>query len=181
MKHGTSFLRIVKRLSLISSLSHDNVIEETGVAAEDEEIDTEALVRPVISSTARVQYDIVHSVSYQVPVLYITFKNLPADYRMSVDIVYNLLVPVQYKQQIRIVGIMGALSMTEHPVTGVPAYFVHPCRTAEAMGDIVRGQSIEPARYLMLWVGMIGSSVGLHVPTTLVSGITSKISGTCGG
>lgn len=64
---------------------------------------------------------------------------------------------------------MGALSMSEHPVTGIPAYFVHPCRTQEAMSPLLEyaSRDAKPCsgmQYLLLWFGVIGASVGLSVP-----------------
>lgn len=77
---------------------------------------------------------------------------------------------------------MGALSMAEHPVSGAPAYFVHPCRTQEVLGALV-GDGGEGGRrgdgygtgleYLMRWFGVIGASVGLSVPV----GVAMRVAG----
>lgn len=69
----------------------------------------------------------------------------------------------------RSVGVMGALSMAEHPITGIPAYFVHPCRTQEAMSALLENASPKAkpcsgTQYLLLWFGVIGASVGLNAP-----------------
>ena len=61
---------------------------------------------------------------------------------------------------------LGALSMTDHPITGLPAYFVHPCRTAEAMRGMLDGE-VKPEAYLLMWFGLIGGGVGLEVPVEL--------------
>ncbi|CAK4029568.1 Hypothetical predicted protein [Lecanosticta acicola] len=133
---------------------------------EDDDDDDEEIVRLPLphtrgSSAAAaaavvVIYDIIYSPSYQVPVLYI---QCPTS-NFSPD----CLVPSAYKRQINSVGVMGALSMTEHPVTGLPVYFVHPCRTQEMMA--ARGQ-LGPEEYLMVWFGVIGAGVGLNVPVAL--------------
>lgn len=62
------------------------------------------------------------------------------------------------------IGPLGALSMTDHPVLGMPAYFVHPCRTADAMKAVIGGQEIDGRQYLLAWIGLIGGGVGLDVP-----------------
>jgi ubiquitin-like-conjugating enzyme ATG10 len=73
---------------------------------------------------------------------------------------------------------MGALSMAEHPISGTPAYFVHPCRTQEVMPPLLLLlQNADPNKpdadprkaicYLMLWFGVIGASVGLSVPISV--------------
>lgn len=75
---------------------------------------------------------------------------------------------------------MGALSMAEHPVSGAPAYFVHPCRTREVLGALVGGGGEaglrgdgEALEYLMRWFGVIGTSVGLSVPV----GVAVRVAG----
>ena len=117
------------------------------------------------AASVRVCYDIVHSPTYQVPVLYLSFpgRSLPQP-----DVVYDLVVPNAQKHQVRDIGVMvGALSMTEHPLTGMPAYFVHPCRTQEAMLAVTGGQTVSSERYLLLWLGVVGPSVSLAVPLAL--------------
>lgn len=57
--------------------------------------------------------------------------------------------------------------MAEHPVTGTPAYFVHPCRTQEAMLALVTERTVKPQDYLLLWLGVIGGGVGLNMPIEL--------------
>lgn len=118
----------------------------------------------------------IHSPSYQVPVLYITFKDEAAGKRMpSVDEAYELLVPDAYRSQIEATGVVGALSMTDHPISSTPAYFVHPCQTAEAMEAVVGGRKTTPEEYLLMWLGMIGASVGLDVPVELAEAMSGPV------
>ena len=119
-----------------------------------------------------VLYDIVHSPSYQVPVLYVTFEQQGSTGRRSKVLpspteVYDMLVSSSFKAQVQTVGVMGALSMTDHPVSGTPAYFVHPCRTSEAMDAVIVDSAVQPKEYLMMWLGLVGPSVGLDVPLEL--------------
>lgn len=134
-----------------------------------------------------ISYDIVYSPTYQVPVLYITFQQPPgastADAGTitptSIDRVYELLVPAPAQAQIKDIGIMGALSMTDHPVAGTPAYFVHPCRTAEVMSELFGapddGAPDDWNMYLLIWIGLVGGSVGLHVPAELAEDLMAGV------
>ena len=71
------------------------------------------------------------------------------------------------------VGIQGAISQMDHPVLGVPYYFVHPCNTAAAMSEWQqRRQDGEEGmadftaeKYLTVWVGVVGGVVGLFLPS----------------
>jgi ubiquitin-like-conjugating enzyme ATG10 len=58
-----------------------------------------------------------------------------------------------------------------HPITDLPSFFVHPCNTHEALiaarDTMAVGMTEE--EYLLLWLGIVGSAVGLHVPSKLVA------------
>lgn len=156
--------------------------EDEGIVEED---DPEALIpaphpRPHDRGPGRIAiYDIVHSPSYQVPVLYLTFsepKTMESVPLPSIDDIYQMLVPDSFKKPMRDVGIMGALSMAEHPISGTPAFFVHPCRTQDVItalsGGCDKPEIVE--RYLMLWLGAIGGSVGLSIPVSVAQTLTTK-------
>lgn len=49
-------------------------------------------------------------------------------------------------------------------MTGLPSYFVHPCRTADALRASSESGKVSPMEYMMLWFGIIGTSVGLAMP-----------------
>lgn len=55
-----------------------------------------------------------------------------------------------------------------HPFTHIPAYFIHPCKTAEAMQKIIGHNGVSPEEYLQIWFGLVGSCVGLYLPSQLV-------------
>ena len=62
----------------------------------------------------------------------------------------------------RDVGIIGAASMVNHPLTDLPSFFIHPCQTAASLQEAADGRRITTQEYLRLWLGVIGISVGLH-------------------
>jgi ubiquitin-like-conjugating enzyme ATG10 len=162
--------------TLAREQSGDSQASEDEVAVPDED-DSEALVAPVAKHDDMrvVQCDIAYSPAYQVPVLYLTFAERLTNQSVALpspDEVYKILVPDNFKSPMSSVGVMGALSMGEHLVTGVPAYFVHPCRTQEALSPLLDDASsdAEPCNgthYLLLWFGVIGASVGLSVPISV--------------
>ena len=51
-----------------------------------------------------------------------------------------------------------------HPVHDTPFLFLHPCRTAEAMRSATDHVPSSPESYLMVWLGLMGPSVGLSLP-----------------
>jgi len=172
MAHGICGL--LDELAREESDDSQTTEDEIAIAEDD---DSEALVAPVAKHdcTRVVQCDIAYSPTYQVPVLYLTFAEHSTNQSIvlpSPDEVYKTLVPDDFKSPMRSVGVMGALSMAEHPITGVPAYFVHPCRTQEALSPLLGNSSPDGdpssgTSYLLLWFGVIGASVGLSVPISV--------------
>ncbi|KAL2007112.1 hypothetical protein VTN00DRAFT_8550 [Thermoascus crustaceus] len=169
-----SILRLSKSISPIGPPGNDDTppVSEDGESQVDqlEEDDDEALIRrPDPGFRFEVEYDIILSPTYRVPVLYFVLRNAPREGPAGMEAVYQYLVPHQYKTELKSVGVMGGISMGYHPESGVPAYFVHPCNTADAMKDVGGGRDITPETYLLLWLGLIGNCVNLHVPRELLA------------
>ncbi|KAJ5961067.1 uncharacterized protein N7479_008217 [Penicillium vulpinum] len=142
----------------------------------------EALVRAKPEPRLQIDYDILLSPTYQVPVLYFGLRwhnHGP----LGLDEVYQYVVPERYRQELKSFGVMGGISMGVgafseprdksscllfyHPDSGAPAFFVHPCNTAEAMANIADAQNVTPGSYLLIWLGLVGHCVNLHVPREL--------------
>lgn len=171
-QYNIKYLRITQPVSI--QVERARPAESEGANDETEEHlqddgDAEALCRAEAEvGPLQAIFDIIHSPSYQVPVLFLQV-NVHALGKVakvhSLDDIYEMLVPPTHRLEMQAVGVLGALSMTDHPVSGLPAYFVHPCRTADAMADVVGRATVpRPTEYLLLWLGLVGASVGLHVP-----------------
>jgi len=57
-----------------------------------------------------------------------------------------------------------AISQGEHPSTGTPCFFLHPCETSTALSDILAGEqsSSTPLRILECWFMIVGSVLDLR-------------------
>lgn len=168
---------MVKALSAAESSEQQEIgpYPDTPITEADDEVLSGQIrdARPPL-----VLYEILHSPSYRVPVLYIRFNDFSIKgTRRSIptlDETYDLLVPKTERPAMQQVGVMGALSLTDHPVNNLPAYFVHPCRTSEAMAAITDGTDVKPIQYLLIWIGLIGSSAGLVIPRKLAQKINAS-------
>ncbi|KAJ6136002.1 hypothetical protein N7512_001162, partial [Penicillium capsulatum] len=134
-----------------------------------EDDDPEALVRIDVKPRIQIDYDILLSSTYQVPVLYFVLRWHNHRGPVDLDAVYQYVVPEPYRKELQSVGIMGGISFGYHPVSGVPAFFVHPCNTADAMAQIAGAHCVSPDTYLLIWLGLVGHGVNLHVPRELVA------------
>jgi ubiquitin-like-conjugating enzyme ATG10 len=125
-----------------------------------------------------VTYEIHLHPTYRIPTLWFMLHDLPmGEPTFDVDAVYRYLVPPEYKSRLRAAGVIGGLSaavslcsiflenssssrMQPHPITDVPAFFIHPCQTKEAMESF----DCPMKDYLMVWIGLVGGCVGLWIP-----------------
>ncbi|KAH8815021.1 hypothetical protein F5884DRAFT_160420 [Xylogone sp. PMI_703] len=137
-----------------------------------EDVDSEAL-RPDLgdggglppyslhSHQPYVIYEIHIHPTYQVPTLWFTLHDLPMhEPAFDLDSVYRYLVPQEYKSRLRAAGFTGGISAAPHPITDLPAFFIHPCQTKEAMESF----DCPLSQYFMIWLGIVGPCVGLWVP-----------------
>lgn len=70
----------------------------------------EALIRAKPQPSLQIDYDILLSPTYQVPILYFGLKwhnHGP----LGLDEVYQYVVPERYRQELKSVGVMGGISM----------------------------------------------------------------------
>lgn len=58
-----------------------------------------------------VDYHILLSPTYRVPVLYFFLRNLPVTGPKGIDAVYDYLVPHQFRSELRNVGVIGGISI----------------------------------------------------------------------
>ncbi|KAF1982362.1 hypothetical protein K402DRAFT_340566 [Aulographum hederae CBS 113979] len=123
----------------------------------------EAIHVASVSQVSTIEYDILLSPTYQVPVLCFTARK-PDNRPFSTEEIYSFVVPQSFKAQARDVGVMGAISVTDHPISGMPVHFVHPCLTSEALSKCASGSPVQIKDCLFLWLGIVGGCVGLHAP-----------------
>ncbi|TVY45111.1 hypothetical protein LOCC1_G002598 [Lachnellula occidentalis] len=111
-------------------------------------------------------YEVHLHPTYNMPTLWFTLHDLPmSEPTFDLESVYRYLVPPEYKSRLRAAGFTGGISAAPHPVTDVPAFFIHPCQTKEAMESF----DCKMANYLMIWLGLVGGCVGLWVPPEMAA------------
>ncbi|KAI9704368.1 MAG: hypothetical protein M1836_007231 [Candelina mexicana] len=139
---------------------------ELDIATKDQDdLDHEALQRSYVSpAKPYVEYHILLSPTYRVPVLYFFLRKTSLKSQADLDAVYKFLVPPQLKTEVLNTGPIGGITMGEHPIFDMPAFHVHPCNTAAAMEDLGGAQGISLQNYLQIWIGLVGGHVGLSLP-----------------
>ncbi|KAI8871309.1 hypothetical protein GQ42DRAFT_154578 [Ramicandelaber brevisporus] len=111
---------------------------------------------------------VIHSASYQVPVLYLTpqwrHSGMPIT---DTELYQHVIRRDTDRAALESVPFGGGITMSENPLTGTPCYSFHPCNTATLMESIV-----DPAlsredvlkRYIASWISIYGAPIGLTVP-----------------
>ncbi|KAF3927059.1 hypothetical protein AA313_de0201599 [Arthrobotrys entomopaga] len=170
------YLEIIKFVSLTPSetdaagdtnISHK--VDEIQMDLEKAEEDPESLPPPVTSthsSTHKITYHILLSPIYSVPVVYFNISPLysSSDINvLSLEDIYDVLVPVSHRSAVSSIGIQGGISQTHHPYLGTTSWFVHPCRTAEALQMWMGDGKLGLVNYMGVWVGIVGAVVGLVI------------------
>ncbi|KAF2185146.1 hypothetical protein K469DRAFT_666063 [Zopfia rhizophila CBS 207.26] len=163
----SKYLKILKALSItkISPKHQELRIEETEIEEDDEEALVEDTKR---SHEVILEYNIILSPSYQVPVLYFSIKDPHFRFPPTRDTLYSYIVPHQFKLQVESVGIIGGITLTDHPFTNSPVFFIHPCQTTSVLEASLGSKEATPEEYLNLWIGAMGGCAGLFLPRALL-------------
>ncbi|KAF2854799.1 hypothetical protein T440DRAFT_464937 [Plenodomus tracheiphilus IPT5] len=188
-QNETNFLRITKALETkpttrnIESNDELEGVSDNGELELDEELsetDSEVFTSP--SPTPLIHFDIILSPTYLVPTLYIHISDPLHRYPPTMSTLNTYLIPPEYRGQTDGVGVMGGVTIGDHPVTGRPVFYIHPCQTAGVMEEVLKGrmgteeEEVTADEYLVMWIGALGGCVGLGVPLNLV-GDEEKSSG----
>ena len=106
------------------------LVEESDVAYLDRSTD-KSICR---DSAVHIEYHVLHSVSYQVPVLYFNaaFSNGRS---LVLEDIWGLLSPDLVSRK---ADRWKLVTQQEHPYLGRPFYHIHPCHTATVMGKAMQ-------------------------------------------
>ena len=116
----------------------------------------EGSVRSVIC-----QYQVHYSLSYRVPVLLVRFSWSSGEL-VDHDTVRREVLGEKVSYEM--------VSMAAHPLTGLPWFQVHPCKT-EAVTRVMRltEEKKEKCNFLVTFLSLYGQAVGLNIDTKYAS------------
>ncbi|KAH8319567.1 hypothetical protein KR074_000529 [Drosophila pseudoananassae] len=105
------------------------------------------------SDLINVEYHVVYSVSYQVPMLFLQAHRSDGSL-LDLDAVWRLFMPQTNSEDL-----YQILTQMDHPVLFRPFMALHPCRTAEVLK-----QFGEPSKNQVLtFISLYGPKVQLHL------------------
>lgn len=116
-------------------------------------------------------FSIVYSHTWQQPVLYFFGQESdgsPLTRTRVVDILSNL------RHRNKVQDSWDFVSAEEHPVSGMPAFFLHPCRTG-ALLETINSDPTDDALRLLSWMALIFPSVGYPIPAKLYNQLRQRL------
>lgn len=175
---ATSIPRISVLFEAESALEDDSVeIYDPNKPSEGERKENGALEA---FSETEWHFSVVYSETWQVPVLYFTVQQQPGGSPCSRTQVVEILADIHPCNREYIDDSWDFVSFEEHPITGIPSCFLHPCQTAARLhlldfqssdGDVVeQNKQVNP---LLSWMCMILPSVGYGIPPQMYQELLS--------
>ncbi|XP_062409828.1 ubiquitin-like-conjugating enzyme ATG10 [Sardina pilchardus] len=137
--------------------------EEQPCCDQDEAVGEQQTAVAEGQCVVRYEYHVLHSCSYQIPVLYFRASTLEGR-SLSLEEVWSNVHP-NYQQRLR-QGPWDTITQQEHPLLGQPFFMLHPCRTEEFMRPALKTARAEHkgVNYIVTWLSVVGPVVGLDVP-----------------
>jgi len=126
---------------------------------ESQELDTEDDVSSLKNSNTVAHfydYHIVYSTSYQVPVLYFNAYHQDGSL-LDWEEIWNDLPENFQNEEKR----WNLITQNDHPVLGIPFYFIHPCETAKLVEVLQSTETTNNRNVLLSWLSVVAPVVGL--------------------
>ncbi|KAI9499833.1 hypothetical protein BX070DRAFT_231422 [Coemansia spiralis] len=175
---GSKSLRIVGRggrsqyIQITAVLyKHKGAIDASEPPEDLEDIDPafEAHNQLPLQEDGRIDYHIVYSQGWRVPVLYMRAyaSSSQSKSKVILDIgrIYSMVQDTELRGALEAVEFGGALGVQDHPVLGEPYIYLHPCHTATMLRAVGGAGGIGCREYLAAWLSLVGPAVGLTLPS----------------
>ncbi|KAI9510471.1 hypothetical protein F5148DRAFT_976722 [Russula earlei] len=147
-------LGYLSRTSLIQGLARisDSDLLEDGIPEPEEVVEDPALAHDTSAEYLTCGQSVTFSPTFQVPVFYFTVHDRNGSPLMLKEIMKTSLLRRHALPETQVTSFalkqpnsqFPLLSQGDHPTTGTPAWFIHPCGTACAIGELI-GEKITEA------------------------------------
>ncbi|KAI8643251.1 autophagocytosis associated protein [Parasitella parasitica] len=118
------------------------------------EDDDEGCIAQESAEIVQLEHHVVYSSSYQVPVIYFT-ASFSDGSPLSYQEIFQYVVPNLYQDAV--------ITQNDHPILGVPYWYVHPCDTRSLMETM----AFDQPDYIKVWLSVYGPIVKCSVPTRM--------------
>ncbi|KAI7862514.1 autophagocytosis associated protein [Spinellus fusiger] len=125
-----------------------------------EELDVACSLHTPTHTLMTIRHHIIYSPIYKLPVLYVMAYHQEGT-PLSLEEMYEAIIPEHYHHSLKIASTssQGSLTQADHPFLNIPAYYLHPCDTANLLETVGISQS-PTLVYLQSWLSLLGPVVG---------------------
>ncbi|ORX50555.1 hypothetical protein DM01DRAFT_1096478 [Hesseltinella vesiculosa] len=115
------------------------------------------------TTVVTLDYHILFSPSYQVPVLYLD-AFFTDGRQLTLDDLYRLVIPPVYKDDLQKAHLQaqGSVTQADHPILGRPFWYVHPCDTQTLLRTLSPAPPLDA--YMKTWLSLVGPVFQCPVP-----------------
>ena len=121
-----------------------------------------------------IEYHIVYSVSYQVPVIYLRVFDENGRIWTDGKHVFELLSDQVHVDHLKAIK-WEALTQQPHPIFQTPFFQLHPCHTDNWMEIVLKDSisiEIHSDNYVVTWLSFVGPNVGIYLDNEYAKLIT---------
>jgi ubiquitin-like-conjugating enzyme ATG10 len=151
----------------ITGVAQEDPIEEDTRLFEDEATESSFADSP----TFEWRYSIAFSDTWRVPVLHFTVQDSNGN-PCPRDLVLSML-PASSTQE----DTWDFVSYDEHPITGTPSYFLHPCQTNDILSLMHNDGKTHSSTRLLSWLSLILPAVGHTFPSKVFRELHQRFAG----
>jgi len=166
LKKHDSNMYVTKKTEVVMKIISSEIESEYFLKDEDLEVfeDSAVITDSCQSELLHCEYQVVYSSSYNVPVLYCRMWTTSGRLLATQEI---------WKFAPSAARGWSQLTVVPHPISDTPWVQVHPCKTAEIMGEVLSvGSSSE--NYIVTFLSIYGQAVGLNLTEKYVAEIHSE-------
>lgn len=157
LRHGTFD-------AISEEIAADEVLEDYSIPLEEES--THILSK--LSPSVEWRFTIVFSDTWRVPVLYFTVQDSAGNPCLRQQVLSML--PAAEQQE----DTWDFVSYDEHPVTGMPSYFLHPCQTQDIL-KILQKDCSQTSTLLLSWLSLILPTIGYTLPSMVFKKLRKQL------
>lgn len=157
----------------------DDTAEETSMEDDSVHVDRqccgdswdtiEQLAQHVVVDAIQWNFSVVYNETFEAPVLYFYVQRSNGEPCSRQYILAWLKYTPNFEDSWEV------LSQEEHPLTGLPSYFLHPCQTHRLLRLLLSTANGEGDDVLWMWLSLVLATVGRPIPAGFYARVQNQI------
>jgi hypothetical protein len=162
LEHSPVVQGVIHKNQEILADREEVCVGDENIIVEDSIEKAEALLENDEISLLEWKFTVVYSHVWRIPVLYFQVYTSEGSL-LSREEVLSLILPDE--STLNSDESWTFLSHEEHPVTGMPSFFLHPCQTAARLGTLMHTSDCRgnEGKIMLCWLSMVLPSVGFRI------------------